>query len=108
MNSIFSLGNVTTIDNPFNLESISQKKIDEEKKTEKSQFKNVLYKAINDVNEAQIASDNDIEAFIRGDEGISMHNVILSAQEAQLSMQMLVELRNQLYDCYKELNNVTM
>jgi flagellar hook-basal body complex protein FliE len=107
MQAISSLTDVLVVDNPFNLESTSQVNNTEKTKVS-SEFTNILLETINSVNNSQIEADNQITAFIRGDEGISMHNVILSAQEAQLSMQMLIEIRNSLYDCYKELNNVTM
>ena len=37
-----------------------------------------------------------------------MHDVMLSMQEAQVSMQLMLEMRNKLYDAYKELSSVQL
>jgi flagellar hook-basal body complex protein FliE len=37
-----------------------------------------------------------------------MHDVMLSAQEAQLSMQLMIEVRNKIYEAYQELNRVQL
>lgn len=107
MDSLFSITSPVT--SPFTLESVSSKKLEETKnKTEKTQFKEILQNAINDVNETHIIANEQIEGLIRGDEGISMHNVMLAMQEAQLSTQLLIEVRNKVFDCYKEVTSVTL
>ena len=110
LSSIFTTPVVT---NPFSSESVASLKQSENKKTKsekvnKTQFSNVISDAIQKVNNTHIIADNQVESLIRGDEGVSMHGVMLAMQEAQLSTQLLVEVRNKLYDCYKELNNVTL
>ena len=98
------------VSNPFSLESVVTKKMEEEKKdkVEKSQFEGVLAKTISDVNNTHIVANEKIEGLIRGDEGIQMHDVMLAMQESQMSTQLLLEVRNKLYECYKELNSVTL
>lgn len=107
---ISSLFITSPVSNPFNLESISSKKLEEDKKdkVDKAQFKSVLSKTIEDVNNTHIVANEKIEGLIRGDEGINMHDVMLSMQESQMSMQLLIEVRNKLYDCYKELSSVSL
>ena len=97
------------VSSPFALESVSNKKLEETKnKTEKTEFKEIIQKAITDVNETHIVANQQIEGLIRGDEGISMHNVMLAMQESQMSTQLLIEIRNKIFDCYTELKNVTL
>ena len=107
MNSLFSITSPVT--SPFSMETVGAKKIEENKdKTEKTQFKDILYKTVEGVNETHIVANEQIEGLIRGDEGISMHNVMLAMQESQLSTQLLIEVRNKVFDCYKELTSVTL
>ncbi len=35
-----------------------------------------------------------------------MHEVMLAGQEAQISMQLLIEVRNKIYDAYQEMYKV--
>ena len=67
----------------------------------------MLKNAVNKVNDAQVSANNDIESLIKGDD-ITMHEVMLSTQEAQISMQLMLEVRNKLYDAYKELSSVQL
>lgn len=107
MNSLFSITSPVT--SPFTLESVSAKKLEETKdKTEVTKFKDVLIDAIHGVNDKHIVANEQIEGLIRGDEGITMHNVMLAMQESQLSTQLLIEVRNKLFDCYKEVTSVTL
>lgn len=70
-------------------------------------FKDVIKAALDNVNEKQVQSNQNIQNLIKG-ENVSMHNVMLSAQEAQLSMQLMIEVRNKIYDAYQELNRVQL
>ena len=45
-------------------------------------------------------SQDYIQRFVRG-EPVELHQVMAAAEEAQLSLEMLVELRNKLMDAYK-------
>lgn len=108
--TISPIFNNFSVENPLNLESIANKKITTDK-TEKSsniEFDNILFKTIQTVNDVQVATDKKIEALIKGDENINMHDIMISLQESQMSMQLLIEVRNKLYDCYQQLNNVTL
>ena len=73
----------------------------------KIQFENVLGDAIGKVNESQVNANNMIEALIKGDD-VTMHDVMLSVQESQMSMQLMLEVRNKLYEAYQELNGVQL
>lgn len=73
----------------------------------KVNFSDVIDKAINKVNESQVNANNAIEGLIKG-EDVSMHEVMLSMQESQISMQLMLEVRNKLYEAYQEVNRVQL
>lgn len=78
-----------------------------EKVEKESSFKDIIKAALDNVNEKQVQSNQKIQDLIKG-ENVSMHDVMLSSQEAQLSMQLMIEVRNKLYDAYQELNRVQL
>lgn len=108
-----SLINMSSInfDSKMFLNQIQNNTIDNTNKnlneSDKVNFTDVLNNAVNKVNDSQVKANNDIEALIKGDD-ITMHEVMLSTQEAQISMQLMLEMRNKLYDAYKELSSVQL
>lgn len=74
---------------------------------EKKSFSEVISDAINKVNDKQINADNNVESLIKGDD-ITMHEVMLSMQESQLSMQLLIEVRNRMVEAYQEINKIQL
>jgi flagellar hook-basal body complex protein FliE len=63
-------------------------------------FGDTLKRVLNDVSNSQDVSQNYIDRFVRG-EPVELHQVMAAAEEAQLSLEMLVEMRNKLTDAYK-------
>ena len=108
-----SLINMSSVnfDSKMFLNQIQNNTIDNTNKnlneSDKVNFTDVLNNAVNKVNDSQVKANNDIEALIKGDD-ITMHEVLLSTQEAQISMQLMLEMRNKLYDAYKELSSVQL
>ena len=108
-----SLINMSSVnfDSKMFLNQIQNNTIDNTNKnlneSDKVNFTDVLNNAVNKVNDSQVKANNDIEALIKGDD-ITMHEVMLSTQEAQISMQLMLEMRNKLYDAYKELSLVQL
>ena len=74
---------------------------------EKVGFSDVINNAIAKVNESQVNANGKIEALIKG-ENVTMHDVMLSMQESQISMQLMLEVRNKLFDAYQEANRVQL
>ena len=70
-----------------------------------SNFSDIFKQAINNVNGDQVNSDKMAQSFIKG-ENVAMHDVMLSVQEAQMSMQLLLEVRNKFVEAYQEINKV--
>ena len=108
-----SLINMSSVnfDSKMFLNQIQNNTIDNTNKnlneSDKVNFTDVLNNAVNKVNDSQVKANNDIEALIKGDD-ITMHEVMLSTQEAQISMHLMLEMRNKLYDAYKELSSVQL
>ena len=108
-----SLINMSSVnfDSKMFLNQIQNNTIDNTNKnlneSDKVNFTDVLNNAVNKVNDSQVKANKDIEALIKGDD-IRMHEVMLSTQEAQISMQLMLEMRNKLYDAYKELSSVQL
>ena len=108
-----SLINMSSVnfDSKMFLNQIQNNTIDNTNKnlneSDKVNFTDVLNNAVNKVNDSQVKANNDIEALIKGDD-ITMHEVMLSTQEAQISMQLMLERRNKLSDAYKELSSVQL
>ncbi|SUY47487.1 flagellar hook-basal body protein FliE [Clostridium putrefaciens] len=78
------------------------------KKEEKQQnFFEILKKGINEVNNKQVTADLNTESLIKGDK-IEVHKVMLATEEAKLSLQMAVQVRNKLLEAYQELNRMQL
>lgn len=65
-------------------------------------FKNMLNDAIKKVNDAQVQSDIMTERFVRGDD-VELHDVMITAQKASISLQVAVEVRNKVIEAYQEI-----
>ena len=92
------------------LESINYNNINVHNKNEEnknSKFSEIISGVINNVNNSQVNANNMVNSFIKG-EDVSMHNVMLAVEESQISMQLLIEMRNKLVEAYQEVNKVQL
>lgn len=64
-------------------------------------FKDVLKEALQDVDQAQKASDQQIQKVISG-EIQDVHTAMIAMQKADLSFQMMMQVRNKLIEAYHE------
>lgn len=64
-----------------------------------------LSNGLDSVNEAQNNAYQAAETFASGGD-ISVHEVMLASQKANLTMQMALQLRNRMLNAYTEINNV--
>jgi len=71
-----------------------------------SAFSGLLSKAINHVNDAQMASGKLAEAFERGDPNVDLPSLMVAMQKASLSYEALKQVRNRLVDAYEEINRM--
>jgi flagellar hook-basal body complex protein FliE len=65
-----------------------------------SSFADSLKQAIGGVQQSQDTASDLVGKFTRG-EPVELHQVMAATEEAQLSLQMLVELRNKFADAYR-------
>jgi flagellar hook-basal body complex protein FliE len=68
-------------------------------------FADLFKKALGDTSELQDQSQEMIAAFLRG-EPVELHQVMAASEEAAISLELLVEIRNKLTDAYRAVMNV--
>ncbi len=117
-NSIAKTNEISEFDKVFN--SIRQKplsagvSIDENKGKHLSPAEKTandigtsIVNGLNDLNNIQRKAETDFETFASGGD-ISVHDVMISAQKSNLSMQMAVQLRNKFLNAYNELKSMSV
>jgi flagellar hook-basal body complex protein FliE len=70
-----------------------------------SSFGDLFKKAINDTSGLQDNSKDMIAAYLRG-EPVEMGQVMAASEEAAISLELLVELRNKLTEAYRTVMNI--
>ncbi len=65
-------------------------------------FKDLLANLLDGVNDIQMESADIQQALMNG-EPVELHQVMIKAQEAGLSMDLLLEIRNKLVNAYNEI-----
>lgn len=65
-------------------------------------FANMLGDFVNDVAAKQAAAGGAVTGLLSG-QNVSLHQAMISMEEANVSFQMMVEVRNRLLDSYQEL-----
>ena len=70
-----------------------------------SEFQEVLKSQLDKVNEKQLESEKITDDFIKG-EDVEVHDVMIKNEEAKLSMQLAVQVRNKLLEAYQEINRM--
>ena len=68
-------------------------------------FGDALGKALNDVSAQQDKAADTLGAFLRG-EPVELHRVMAASEEAAISLQMLIEVRNKFADAYRTLTTM--
>ena len=68
-------------------------------------FKDVLMKNLNEVNQLQQDADTTLENFVTG-KSANVGEVISASQKASPAFSMLVQIRNKLQDAYDEVKNL--
>ncbi len=71
----------------------------------KEPFGETLTRAINGVSDKQDTAANTLQAFLRGDD-IELHRVMSATEEAQISLEMLIEVRNKFAEAYRTLTSM--
>lgn len=74
---------------------------------QESSFKDVIKDEINRLNNIQIKADEMTDKFISG-EIDDLHGVMIATEEARLSLELAVQIRNKCIEAYKEINNIQL
>ena len=67
-----------------------------------SSFAETLKSSLDDINTQQVNADNLSNSFIKGDD-VDVADVMLAGEEAKVSLQYAVQVRNKLVDAYQEI-----
>ncbi|MBD7909846.1 MULTISPECIES: flagellar hook-basal body complex protein FliE [Clostridium] len=70
-------------------------------------FSSTLEKSLQGINDQQITADKMGTAFAKG-EDVQISDVMLAGEEAKISLQFAVQVRNKLLDAYKEINQMQL
>lgn len=87
----------------FNIKDNKTEKAD----SSSSNFLDILKEKLDAVNEKQIAAEDTTESFIKGDE-TDIHKVMLDTEEAKMSLELAVQIRNKLVEAYQELSRMQL
>ena len=97
------INNFVPLENIFESTSISSTN----DKSSLSTFQNVLKENLDKVNESQVAADNITNDFISGKD-VEVHEMILSMEEAKMSLQLAIQVRNKVVEAVQELNRMQL
>ena len=78
----------------------------ENKSTENS-FQDILEDSLNKLNDKQLSADKITSEFIAG-ENVEVHEMMLSMEEAKMSLQLAIQVRNKVVETVKELTNMQL
>jgi len=73
---------------------------------EAQDFRDALHRAILQVNQAQNSAQANVQSFAMGEGSMTLEEVMVSLQKANLSFQTMIAVRNRLVDAYKEVTNL--
>lgn len=98
------------VKNLFQLNSSNQvnsndNKINTGNGNDKVDFGGILEKQLSAVNDKQVGSQELSKQLVEGD-NVDVHQVMLSTQEAKLSLELAIQVRNKLVEAYQELNKM--
>lgn len=69
-------------------------------------FDNILGSFVKGVNSDQIDSKQIVSDFVEGKD-VELHEVMIAGQKARTSLELLMQIRNQTVDMYKELTRMS-
>lgn len=70
-------------------------------------FKDIMENQMDKLNQSQINADQMTEAFIKG-EVDDLHAVMIATEEARLSLDLALQVRNKVVEAYKEISNMQL
>lgn len=82
---------------------------EKQNKSEKTSvgFGDFLKEKLDEVNDKQLNLEETTEKFIKGDE-VDIHKVMMDSEEAKMSLELAVQIRNKFVEAYQELNRTQL
>ena len=77
------------------------------KGVDSNSFSSLLGKMVSDVNAQQLSSTQSVNALQSG-ANVPLHQAVISMEEANVSFQLMVEVRNRLLESYQEIMRMQM
>lgn len=74
----------------------------------KSDFSQLLSQSIEAVHQTQQRSSATVSAYERGDDSVSLTEVMVNMQKSEVSFKALVEVRNKFVDAYQEVMRMSI
>ena len=90
-----------------NIKAVNDLNTLENKEVKSISFMDTLKEKLDEVNDKQLEAESATEAFVKG-ENVDIHQVMLATEEAKLSLQMAVQVRNKLVEAYQVLNRMQL
>ena len=91
---------------PVLLNKLNSENIKETKNTNPLlDFGQILQQKLQEVNQLQLKSDELTQQFFAG-EDVELHDVMLAAEQANLALQLTVQIRNKLVEAYQEISRM--
>lgn len=70
-----------------------------------TEFQNFFQTAMNRFNESQGASEAAIHSLVL-DDGVPLHDIMIQTTEAQLSLELAIQVRNKCLEAYNDIKNM--
>lgn len=87
--------------------SIGKDKNKIQDESSENSFSSMLKEKLDEVNEKQIIAEKTSQSFMKGDE-VDVHKVMLDSEEAKMSLELAVQVRNKIVEAYQELNRMQL
>jgi flagellar hook-basal body complex protein FliE len=88
------------------LKGIGKEGVTENSGTGMPSFNNLVGDFINSVNKQQFESNELATKFVKGEDDVELHEVMIAGEKAKTSLDLLVEIRNKAIDMYRELTRL--
>lgn len=79
----------------------------DDNKNNQVNFGQILEDKLSGVNDKQVSAQEISKQFVEGDD-VDVHQVMLSTEEAKLSLDLAIQVRNKLVDAYQELSKMQL
>lgn len=73
--------------------------------TSESGFRDVLHSAIDDIQQLESQAENKVAGVISGN-GADVHSAMIAVEKADLSFQLMMQVRNKIVSAYEEISRM--